>query len=145
MPVKAKKATTGKPGTAAPTVTRPVERHLDTLAHRERPLIDALRRVIARAVPRAAESVKWNAPSFAIAEHFATLQLRATIGVQLVLHLGAAKRADIDLRTEIGRTSELLEWKGADRALVTIRDAAHLEAIQPELSRILKAWSQHVT
>jgi hypothetical protein len=144
MPAKAKKAPTGRPRNVAPDITRAVDRHLDTLAHRERPLIDALRRVIARAVPKASESVKWNAPSFALSEHFATLNLRAKAGIQLVLHLGAAKRLDIDLRTDVAMQGTILEWKSADRALVTIRDAAHLKAIQPALTRLLKAWGRHV-
>jgi hypothetical protein len=66
----------------------PVGEFLDKLRHPERRLIDAVRGVIAAAAPSAVEQVKWNAPSFAMTEHFATLNLRAKRGIQVVLHLG---------------------------------------------------------
>ena len=56
---------------------------LDKLRHPERRLIDAVRDLIAAAAPAAIEQVKWNAPSFAMSEHFATLNLRAKRGIQL--------------------------------------------------------------
>lgn len=117
---------------------------MDALRPSQRVLVDAVRQVIARAVPRATESVKWNAPSFALAEHFATFHLRAKTGVQLVLHLGAKVRPDTDLRTVITSPGDLLEWKGPDRAIVSLRDVTHLAAVRRELTRILKAWSQQV-
>ena len=100
--------------------------------------------MIVRAVPGVAESVKWNAPSFALSEHFATFHLRSKTGVQLVLHLGAKARPGLDMRTVIGPRGGILEWKGPDRAIVTVRDATHLKAMRAELSRILAVWSQHV-
>lgn len=124
--------------------SRAVDAMLDELAPPQRPLIDALRRMIARAVPGASESVKWNAPSFALSEHFATFHLRSKAGVQLVLHLGAKRRPDVDMRTVIGPRSGVLEWKGPDRAIVTVRDATHLKEMRAELSRILKVWSLQV-
>lgn len=114
-------------------------------AHPQRDLIDAMRALIGRAVPRATESIKWNAPSFALAEHFATFHLRARTGVQLVLHLGAKPRRGLDMRDELGIEAPFLEWKGPDRAVVAVRDAAHLATIQSTLSRVLRAWAKHVT
>lgn len=121
-----------------------VERLLAKLPAAQRPLVDAVRAVIARAVPAAQERVKWNAPSFALAEHFATFHLRAKVGVQLVLHLGAKPRTDIDLREVPGLRSDLLEWKGSDRATVSLPDLDALEAARAELTRILRTWSRHV-
>jgi len=115
---------------------------LDTLQHPERRLIDAVRVLISAAAPVAREQVKWNAPSFAMAEHFATLNLRARRGVQLVLHLGAKPRVDLDMRTVITAPAGLLDWKGPDRAVVAIRDEAHLEDVGQALSRIVKAWAR---
>lgn len=107
-------------------------------------LIDAVRALISRAVPAAKEEVKWNAPSFATTEHFATFNLRAKEGVLLVLHLGAKPRRDVDMRTVIRSSALELEWKGPDRAVVTVRDAAHLARVRTELARVLKAWSKQV-
>lgn len=112
--------------------------------HPQQPLIDAIRALIARAVPSATESVKWNAPSFATTEHFATFHLRAKAGVQLVLHLGAKGRKDVDMRTLIRAPTLELDWRGPDRAIVTVRDAAHLATIRAELARVLLAWSKQV-
>lgn len=117
---------------------------LDRLRHSERRLIDAVRALVAAAAPAAIEQVKWNAPSFALSEHFATLNLRAKHGIQLVLHLGARPRADLDMRSVIKAPAGLLDWKGPDRAVVAILDAAHLEEIGPALGRVVKAWARVV-
>jgi hypothetical protein len=117
---------------------------LDAVDHPQRPVIDELRALIARAVPRASESIKWNAPSFALAEHFATFHLRARTDVHLVLHLGARPRRSVDMREELGLEAPFLDWKGPDRAVVAVRDARHLSTIQASLARVLRAWARHV-
>lgn len=117
---------------------------LDAAAHPQRAVIDALRTVIARAVPRASESIKWQAPSFALTEHFATFHLRGRPGVHLVLHLGARPRQAPDMRATLGIEAPFLDWKGPDRAVVVVRDARHLSTIQPALARVLRAWAAHV-
>jgi hypothetical protein len=64
------------------------------LAERAHPLgavIDVLRSELL-AVPGVTENVKWNSPNYALADDFATLQLRRPTAVQLVLHTGAAQK-----------------------------------------------------
>lgn len=117
---------------------------LDELRHSERRLIDDVRALIAAAAPEAVEQVKWNAPSFMKSEHFATLNLRAERGIRLVLHLGARPRNNLDMRSVIKAPAGLLEWKGPDRAIVHVLDAAHLERIGPALGRVVKAWARTV-
>lgn len=119
-------------------------RLLDAAAHPQRAVIDTMRALIARAVPHATESIKWNAPSFALAEHFATFHLRAKAGVHLVLHLGAKPHSAVDMREALGIKAAFLDWKGPDRAVVAVRDAAHLSTIQPQLARVIRAWAAHV-
>jgi hypothetical protein len=121
-----------------------VEALLDASPHPQRPVIDAMRAIIARAVPDAVESVKWNAPSFATAEHFATFNLRAKTGVQLVLHRGARPTQTVDMRAVLGEDAQLLEWKGPDRAVLTVRDAAHLATLRMSLGRLVRDWATHV-
>ncbi len=123
---------------------RSVDDLLDAIEHPERDLIDALRELLATSVPRAVEEIKWNAPSFAKSEHFATLNLRAKRGMQLVLHLGAKPRSDLDMRMLVSAPADLLEWKGPDRAVVNVRDASHLAAMRNDLQRVLKTWAQQV-
>ena len=133
------------PRKASPSPSDAVSALLDASTHPQRAVIDAVRALIARAVPEAVESIKWNAPSFATNEHFATFNLRAQPGVQLVLHRGAKPRRDADMREAVGADAPLLEWKSPDRALVTVRDAAHLKAIRTPLTRILRTWVKHVS
>lgn len=118
---------------------------LDAAKHPQRPVIDDMRALIAGAVPAAVESIKWNAPSFATAEHFATFHLRGKVGVQLVLHLGAKPKTAQDMRRIVADDRGLLEWKGPDRAIVTVRDAAHLATIRTDLTRLITSWAAHVT
>jgi hypothetical protein len=132
------------PPSATPRPSPPIDAVLDAAAHPQRALVDALRALIAGTVPAAVESIKWNAPSFATTEHFATFQLRARPHVQLVLHLGAKPRRDVDLRAVLGADASLLEWKAPDRALLTVRDAAHLDTVRERLERVLRTWASHV-
>ena len=63
---------------AGPTRGAPeVDALLARLDHPAHATIQALRALILDADPRIAESVKWNAPSFATTEYFATFHLRA--------------------------------------------------------------------
>ena len=128
----------------ARVASSPVEQLLDDARHPQRDVIDDMRAIIARAVPTAVESIKWNAPSFSTADHFATFHLRSKAGVQLVLHLGAKPKRAVDMREVIGEVDELLEWKGPDRAVVTVRNAAHLRRIKPQLARVVRAWAKQL-
>lgn len=143
---KTKKAATTSARRAPKSIpaTDAVTALLDAAAHPQRAVIDSMRALIARAVPRASESIKWNAPSFALAEHFATFHLRAKAGVHLVLHLGAKPQHALDMREALGIAAPFLDWKGPDRAVVAVRDAKHLATIQPALARVLRAWATHV-
>ncbi|MEQ1612074.1 MAG: hypothetical protein ABL904_04925 [Hyphomicrobiaceae bacterium] len=51
----------------------------------------ALRKVILGADPSISDGVKWNAPSFCTTEYFATINLRAKAGVEVILHFGAKR------------------------------------------------------
>ena len=138
-------------------VTRPTKRRpsngldaetvdvlLATLKHPGRPVIQAVRKVILAADPRIKEGIKWKAPSFYTAEHFATFHLRAKTGVSLVLHLGARARPDVDLRSVIGTFGMALEWKGSDRATLTFRDVAQVRRETTAFRRLIRAWIRHV-
>lgn len=102
--------------------------------------IEAVRRIILAAVPGARESVKWNAPSFATTEHFATFHLRAKSGIQVVLHLGAKPQPDSGLRAAFADPAGLLRWRGPDRATVSFRDLADVEAKAASFADIIRQW-----
>ncbi len=140
---------TPKPGTQAAKATTAstptaMEAFIRSLAHPREAEIFAIRAVLLAADPRIAESIKWNAPSFSTTEHFATFQLRGKSGVQLVLHLGAKPRPDSLVRTSIDEPAAGLDWKGADRAVLTFTDLADVEARKGPLTRVVRTWIRHL-
>jgi hypothetical protein len=133
-----------KPATRAAPAPEDVDSFLAALDHPCKPEILALRQVILGADPAIAEGIKWNAPSFRTSEWFATFHLRAKEGVQLILHLGAKKRADPGEVAAIADPEGLLEWLAADRAAVKFRDLADVEARGPAFAALVRQWIRHV-
>jgi hypothetical protein len=121
-----------------------VEAFLETLEHTHKDAILAARAIILSADPAITESVKWNAPSFATSEHFATFHLRHKTGIQVVLHLGAKPRPDATLRAEIADPASLLDWRSPDRAVVVFRDAADVADKEAAFASVIRAWIKHV-
>jgi hypothetical protein len=107
-------------------------------------VLQVVRAHVLNAVPHATESVKWNAPSYATTEHFATFHLRAKRGVQLILHLGAKARPDADMPSHVTDPAGLLQWKGADRAIAAFADLSAVERHGAALEAILGQWVAHV-
>lgn len=68
----------------------------DLLSQRSHPLAAAIAVIRSEllAVPDVIEDVKWNAPNYALADDFATLQLRRDDVVQVILHTGAKVKPD---------------------------------------------------
>ena len=121
-----------------------VETFLAGLEHPFKPEILALRRVILAADPSITEGIKWNAPSFRTTEYFATVHLRAKDGVQLILHLGAKKRASGTPKGQVADPESLLSWLGEDRASVTIRTMEELEDRCAALADIIRQWIRYI-
>lgn len=121
-----------------------VDALLAALEHPMKEEIARVRAVILGADPRITESVKWNAPSFATTEHFATFHLRAKEGVQVVLHLGARPRPSARVRDEIADPAGLLEWRAVDRATVTFRDRIDVEAKKAAFAALIRDWIEFV-
>lgn len=124
--------------------TEAVDRFLANLDHDFKQEIVALRQVILAADERIAESIKWNAPSFSTGEHFATFNLHARDGVQLVLHRGAKVRDTAGVEMAIPDPEHLLVWRSKDRALIVFRDMADVEARSAALQTIIRAWIMFV-
>ncbi|HEV7590199.1 MAG TPA: DUF1801 domain-containing protein [Longimicrobium sp.] len=122
-------------------VPESVEVYLAMLDHPRKREILALREIILGADPRITEGIKWNAPSFRTSEWFATFHLRAKDGVQLILHLGAKKRA---AAVAIADPASLLQWLGADRATVKFRDLDDVGAKRVAFSDVIREWIEHV-
>jgi hypothetical protein len=126
------------------TKSAAVEAFLAKLDHPHLAAILALREVILAAGKGVREEIKWNAPSFATTEHFATIHLRTKQGVGVILHRGAKKRKDPLREGSIADPKGLLAWLGDDRAMVTFADAKAVAAQRAAFTRLLKAWLAHV-
>jgi len=120
-----------------------VDAFLVALAHPQDPAIQRLRAVIRAADARIGEDIKWNAPSFHVeGHHFATMQLRKTDRVLLVLHLGAGKRALP--KGAIADPDGQLTWLGADRATLSFTEADEVDARAMAVQALLRQWIAHV-
>lgn len=116
------------------------------LAKRAHPLdaeLHALREIILAADERIRESVKWNAPSYAIEDHFATFHLRRDDCLQIILHTGAKKRAN-KLKVRIDEPALPLEWLDTDRARIELRSMTEITQGREALTNILRQWIAQV-
>ena len=95
--------------------------------------------VIRSADSRIDESIKWNAPSFSIVDHFATTGFSPAGALRLVLHTGAVKRAT-PLVLGIEDAGLSLDWKGTDRAVVTFTSAEEVRRQADALRSVLHQW-----
>ncbi|KQQ07380.1 DUF1801 domain-containing protein [Rathayibacter sp. Leaf296] len=88
--------------------------HVAAMGHPRQEQITRVREAVLSADPRLVESVKWNAPSYAIGEHLVTLRLRPGDRVEVVLHRGVAARAD-EVAPVLDDTG--VQWRAPDRAV----------------------------
>ena len=131
----------GKSNGRAPPDT--VDAFLARLDHPLKGEIVALRQLLLGIDPAISEEVKWNAPSFRTSAHFATMYLRRTDSVKLILHLGARPKAALPAEA-ISDPDGLLEWLGPDRASVRIIGMDDLAAKAAPLAALVRQWIQHV-
>lgn len=102
--------------------------------------LELLRGLILGAHPQVREGIQWNAASFRTTDWFATLNgPRHTKGPLVVLHAGA-KAKGLVLRGRVEDPAGLLQWRGADRALVVFRDAGDITARRKAFQTLVRAW-----
>jgi len=116
-----------------------VDAYMGTLAHPMAGQVERLRSAILNTDSRINESIKWNAPSFYIDDHFATFNLHYSDRVQIVLHAGAKVNPDAK-QFEIADTAGLLKWAAADRAIVTFTSEAEIDEQLDAFLAILGQW-----
>lgn len=123
---------------APPKKFMDVRSYLGSLEPEQRKATEAVRKMILGADAAVQESIKWNAPSYARGEHFATFNAWARDGVQLILHHGAKKGGGS--RTRIKDAAGLLEWLGRDRASIKFKGIKDVKDKKPALQSILRQW-----
>jgi hypothetical protein len=83
--------------------------------------------------------VKWKAPNYALADDFATMNLRRPDAVQLILHTGATPKPDHP-EIDAGRLPAFARRADRNRLVLTFRGP--LTAAQlAEFRALLSAWT----
>lgn len=116
-----------------------VDALMNELDHPCKESIQALRALILSLDARIHEEVKWNAPSFYIADHFATFKLRPLSSIQLVLHTGAKVKAN-PKQFDVADPQNLLTWPAKDRCVLTLRSPEEAARHREAVAKIVTAW-----
>jgi hypothetical protein len=116
-----------------------VDEFLANLKHPLKAEIEAVRAIILGADTRIHESIKWNAPSFSVTDHFATFNLRSQDVLQVVFHRGAKARARAS-DPVISDPSGLLQWVAKDRCIAVLTDRKQIRSKKGALESIVKQW-----
>lgn len=121
-----------------------VEAFLRTLKHPLQTEIEAVRLIILGVSPAISEGVKWNAPSFRTEKDwFATINVRSTKTVQLIVFLGVKKRTGLK-PFKLTDPNGLVKWLADDRILVTLGAGRDIPANRKALEGIVRAWLKHL-
>ena len=131
-------ATAKKP--ANPRKTASVEDFMRELEHPLKAEMQSVLEIIGNASPGISTGIKWNAPSFFYREWFATVNIRSNDAVQIILHLGAKVRTDINARIDIQDPNNLLQWLGKDRASIKFGNMAEIRKNTDDFQAIVSEW-----
>ncbi|MBJ7453036.1 MAG: DUF1801 domain-containing protein [Blastococcus sp.] len=123
-----------------PRAADDVDDYLDRLQHPLKAGVEQLRAAILASDAGITESVKWNAPNF---RHDGvdrvTFRLQPGNRLQLVLHRGAAVRADAaDFRFD--DPTGLVQWAAPDRGVLTFRDLDDVAAKEAAVVELVRRW-----
>lgn len=107
-------------------------------------MIDCLRGIAGSAHPALVESIKWNAPNFALGDmDCITLGVERKGGVRLVLHRGAKPRSDAGFSFE--DPDGLAKWPSSDRGVMVWRDLASITRDEPKVAQLCRRWVEHIS
>ena len=113
---------------------------LDKQKHPLRKEIDETRAIILGADASLEENIKWNGPNYSVgADDRLTMRIQPPKQIQLVFHRGA-KVLKQPKGKLIDDNSGLLDWKGNDRAVVTLKSMDDIKAAKRSLTDIVKKW-----
>ena len=102
------------------------------------PAIDALRDMAKQAGPTLVETIKWNAPNFALnGGDRITLGVERKGGVRAILHRGAAK---VDGQFGSVDVDGLATWPSGDRGVLLFADKAAVERKRNQVIALFARW-----
>lgn len=121
----------------------------ELLAEKRHPLhddIQSIRATILAADPSIREEVKWSSVSFRNdRDFFATVNLRSTDSLQLVLYTGVKAKATAKTGVSVEDPRGLIEkWAAKDRCLVTLGKGPEVEANKAAFVALVRGWLEFV-
>ena len=119
--------------------TLTVDGYMETLVHPHKDAVQELREFILSIDNRIREHVKWNAPSFYMADNFATFRIHPIPILQLVLHHGSKKKAN-PKQFEIPDPRRIVRWAAKDRCVVTFSSLEDAWSKMDVLRPIIVSW-----
>jgi hypothetical protein len=127
--------------------------YLRALDHPLKQALEALRQIILGVSSEIREGIKWNSPSFRMADYFATINVLGAgrlpnptdpPSLRLIFHTGAKAKAAAKTGLKVTDPAGLLKWLAKDRCLVTFCDGADVEAKRAALEAIVWEWIQQL-
>lgn len=119
--------------------TVPVDDWLAALDPDAREDVEQLRRIVLTAAPALVESIKWNAPNYALTgRDRVTLGLNPKGGYRVVLHRGAEKRVTDGFIFE--DPDGIGVWPTPDRGVVTLPTGAEIASQSGRLESLIRRW-----
>lgn len=120
------------------------------LAQKHHPLesdIQRIRQVVLSVAPGISEEIKWNSISFRNPhDFFATVNLRSTDSVQLILYTGVKRKSTAETGVQVADPQGLIQkWPAKDRCIISLGTAAAVRKNESALRAFLKAWLPFVT
>jgi hypothetical protein len=117
-----------------------VDAWLDRQSHAMTDAARTIRASILRTAPSATESIKWQAPNFALEDDFATFSMRRPGVLQVILHTGVKPKPELET-IDVGDLGGRLRWAGHNRAVITFTSADDVSAALPEFEQVIARWT----
>ena len=120
------------------------EQVADFISSLEHPLkeeIEIVRHIILSTNDKITEKIKWNAPSFCYeGEDRITFNLHGKGYFRLIFHCGAKVKERNLNEPLIADPDGILEWKAADRAIMSFTSKENILANEEKLREIITRW-----
>lgn len=118
----------------------------DALTHPLKAEADALRAILlGLKTPKLKESVKWNAPSYAVSStHCLTFNFGDRKSIRLIFHCDTARKEAKGAPPAFDDDTGLLAWQSDIRAIAAFRTMEEVEAAKKVLPGLVRRWVSEV-
>lgn len=116
-----------------------VDAWLDQQSHDMTNAARDIREAIHRCAPDVGESIKWQAPNFALHDDFATFSMRRPGVLQVILHTGAKPKPD-HAQIRVDDLGGRLKMAGYNRAIITFTSVDDVSTSLGDLQSVISEW-----